>query len=235
MTQTQLATQKNGAVAVMGGRPQGLEADVERKDLIIPRAKLLQALSPEVSEGNGKPGQIINSLTKELLPGEFIPCIFFKQWVCFNPRDPEHSNFNPLFGAGDVVYMSMDPNDERVKVDREFGPNGERPKATEFISFVSYFPGVQMPVVVSFANTSYKAGKQLLTMLNFGSKATWERKFKLVSKTEKNAEKKVTYHVLTVEPAGDASPEDAAFAKGIWESLSPKRSDLNVHQDETDN
>ena len=219
----------------MSQRPQGLEADVERKDLIIPRAKLLQALSPEVSEGNGRPGQVINSLTKEVLPGEFIPCIFFKQWICFNPRDSKHPNFNPLFGPGDVVYQSLDPNDERVKVDREFGPEGERPKATEFISFVSYFPGVQMPVVVSFANTSYKAGKQLLTMLNFGSKAIWERKFKLGSKTEKNTAIGATYNVLTVEPAGDASDEDAAFAKGVWESLSPKRSDLNVHAEDNDN
>jgi hypothetical protein len=232
---TQLAVRQDTGLSVQGA-PLGLENDVERKDLIIPRAKLLQALSPEVSEGNGKAGQIINSLTKEVLPAEFLPCIFFKQWICFNPRDSKHPNFNPLFGPGDVVYQSLDPNDERVKVDREFGPDGERPKATEFISFVSYFPGVQMPVVVSFANTSYKAGKQLLTMTKFGPKeGMWKRKFKLGSKTEKNTNIGATYHVLTVEPAGNASDEDAAFAKGVWESLSPKRSDLNVHTEDNDN
>lgn len=235
MTQTDLVTRTNGALAVGSHRPQGLENEVERKDLIIPRAKLLQALSPEVSEGQGKPGQIINSLTKEALPGPFIPCIFFKQWICFNPRDSKHQNYNPLFGPGEVVYQSMDPNDERVRVDREFGPEGGRPKATEFISFVSYFPGVEMPVVVSFANTSYKAGKQLLTMLKFGSKAIWQRKFKLASKAEKNSQIGATYHVLTVEPAGDATDEEAAFAKGIWESLSPRKSDIQVHADDNDN
>ncbi|WP_348260365.1 hypothetical protein, partial [Salmonella enterica] len=70
-----------------GPRQRGFESGITQEDLIIPRAKLIQALSPEITEGLGvRPGDIINSLTKEVLPDEFIPVFMFKNFIRFNPR-----------------------------------------------------------------------------------------------------------------------------------------------------
>jgi len=65
---TALASSQNGGIL-----------DAPSDELIIPRAKLLQALSPEIVEGMEglKPGMIISNLTKEALPAKFSPFFFF--------------------------------------------------------------------------------------------------------------------------------------------------------------
>src|SRR3990167_7619408 len=71
-----LTTTTNTKISVTA--PRGFEGGVEKEDLIIPRAKLLQAMSPEMQEGGFTVGEIINSLTKEYLAEEFIPIFMFK-------------------------------------------------------------------------------------------------------------------------------------------------------------
>ena len=165
MTQELGETIKSNVPAVNVPK-RGLEEGVENEDVMIPRASLLQSLSPEIIEDthkhlNLKVGQIINSLTKEVLPDTFIPIIRFVTWVRFNPRNKEDKNFDPTYDAGATIWRSNDPHDERVLREGKFGPNGEKPLATKFVNFLCYFPGVEMPIVISFSKTSFKAGKQL--------------------------------------------------------------------------
>ena len=67
----EIAKVQSGALMQAEGAQRGFEGGVDREDLTIPRAKLIQALSPELTEGleGIKVGSIINSLTKEVLPG----------------------------------------------------------------------------------------------------------------------------------------------------------------------
>src|SRR3989338_5856015 len=121
---------KKNAGLVTGNAPQrGFEDGLDKEDLIIPRAKLIQALSPEMTEGleGVKVGAIINSLTKEVLPQEFIPIFMFKNYIRFNPRSKDDPNFDSEFDPGAVVWESTDPLDPKVKVEAKFGPNGEKP------------------------------------------------------------------------------------------------------------
>lgn len=229
MTDKQMSLRQNTDVAINADRPQGLEQESLREDLIIPRAKLLQALSPECTDGHGKPGQIINSLTKEILPSEFIPVMKFYQWIRFNPRDSKAHGFNPDQAAGDLIWQSFNPYDDRVLKEGQFGQNGERPLATKFICFLSYFPGVDMPVVLSFSNTSLKAGRALLTQLEYSKGPIWEKKFKVVSKKVSN--EKGTYYVLAVDPAGTATADESLIAGGWWKKYTPKKNDLDIHQE----
>src|SRR3990167_3555991 len=90
--------------------PRGFESGVEKEDLIIPRAKLLQAMSPEMQEGGFRVGQIINSLTKEELNEEFIPIFMFKNWIRFNPRSKTEPNFNSEYEAGGIVPEGTAPS-----------------------------------------------------------------------------------------------------------------------------
>lgn len=225
----ELMKQEDGSL-MAGGRPQGME-DVDQNDLIIPRAKLLQPLSPELQEPNCdlRPGFIINSITKEILPEEFIPVFMGYQWLKFNPRDDNSPDFNPAYNPGQLIYRTNDPNDELVQREGKFGPNGEPPAILKFMNFLSYFPGEPMPIIVSFTKTSYKAGKRLASLVMFTSEGgrMYTRKYKLTSKQEKND--KGVYYVLNVEPSGKPEEEAVKAAAGFY---SFRQKDIVVHEEE---
>jgi hypothetical protein len=225
---------KKNAGLVAGNTPQrGFEAGLDKEDLIIPRAKLIQALSPEMTEGleGVKVGAIINSLTKEVLPQEFIPIFMFKNYIRFNPRSKDDPNFNSDFEPGAVIWKSTDPEDPRVVEETRFGDEGEKPLATTFLNFFSFFPGCAMPVVVSFSKTSYKAGKQLLSLAKFATGDMFSRKYRLSSQVETNHI--ASYAVLKVAATGMASPEDQALCERLWNDFSAKAKDIQVHEEGT--
>ncbi len=224
----------NGGALAGSSRPQrGFEEGINHEDLIIPRAKLIQALSPEVTEGLGlRPGAIINSLTKEVLPDEFIPVFMFKNYIRFNPRSKADPHFDPAFEPGAVIWKSTDPEDPKVVAEARFGPNGEKPIATTFLNFFSYFPGVAMPVIVSFSKTSYRAGRQLLSLAKFCGGDMFSRKYRLTSLMESNDI--ATYAVLKVAPIGPSNTEEHRLCERLWNDFSGKARDIQVHEEATD-
>lgn len=224
---------KNAGLATGNAPQRGFEAGLDKEDLIIPRAKLIQALSPEMTEGleGVKVGAIINSLTKEVLPQEFIPIFMFKNYIRFNPRSKDDPNFNSDFEPGAVIWKSTDPEDPRVVEETRFGDEGEKPLATTFLNFFSFFPGCAMPVVVSFSKTSYKAGKQLLSLAKFSTGDMFSRKYRLTSQVETNHI--ASYAVLKVAAVGAASPEDQKLCEKLWNDFSAKAKDIQVHEEGT--
>lgn len=228
----EIAKVQSGALMQADGPQRGFEGGVDREDLIIPRAKLIQALSPELTEGiDGiKVGSVINSLTKEVLPQEFIPIFTFKNYIRFNPRSKDDPNFDPEFDPGAVIWKSTDSLDPKVKAEAKFGPNGEKPIATTFINFFSYFPGVPMPIIVSFSKTSYKAGKNLLSLAKFCGGDMFSRKYKLVSQMETNDI--ATYAVFKVAPTGDASADEYAVCDRLWKDFASKVDAIQVHEED---
>lgn len=224
-------TEKTQTGLVPSIQPQrGFEGGVDQEDLIIPRAKLIQALSPELAEGvDGiKIGSIINSLTKEVLAQDFIPIFTFKNFIRFNPRSKDDPNFDSDYEPGAVIWKSVDPMDPRVKEQTKFGANGEKPIAVTFINFFSYFPGVSMPIIVSFSKTSYKAGKNLLSLAKFCGGDMFSRKYKLVSQMETNDV--ATYAVLKVKPVGAVTPEEFQLCEKFWNEFSAKIEAIQVHE-----
>ena len=224
---------KSQTALAAGNVPQrGFEHGITQEDLIIPRAKLIQALSPELMEGlDGiKAGAIINSLTKELLPQEFIPVFMFKNYIRFNPRSKDDPNFDPEFEPGAVIWKSNDPEDAKVIEETKFGPNGEKPVATAFLNFFSYFPGVPMPIIVSFSKTSYKTGRQLLSLAKFCGGDMFARKYRLTSQMETNDI--ATYAVLKVASVGASSPEEFQLCERLWNDFAAKAKDIQVHDAE---
>lgn len=225
-----------GAIVPASKAPRGFEEPTEREDLIIPRAKLLQALSPEVVAREKDPvagvdllaGMIINSLTKQSLPNEFVPVFKFTNWIRFNPRNSKDANFDPLYGPGDVIWRTKDPLDPRVAEEGKFGPNGEPPLATKFLNFFCYFPGVQMPVILSFSKTSFMAGRRLLSLAQFSGKDMFATKYRVTSKQEVG--EAGTYFVLEVAQLGVASEEEYGIGAKLWDTYSDKT--IVVH-DET--
>jgi hypothetical protein len=223
----EVAVQSNNALVAQTGRPLGFEAEESREDLIIPRAKLLQALSPECVEGTHRPGVIINSLTKDPLSSEFQPVFWFKNWIRWNPRRDGDPNYEP----GAMIWRTDDPNDPRVLSEARFGDNGEKPLATAYLNFFCIFKDSAMPVVISFSNTSYKAGKNLFSLAKFAGVDMFARKYSLTTKSEKNDAG--TYFVFVTNNAGIASPDEYARGKQLWESFASRKKDIQVH-DEAD-
>jgi len=209
------------AVPATQGTKRGFESDVPREDLILPRARLLQSNSPDLDDyDNLKKGMIINSLTKEILPNTFIPIIYSSNWIRFNPRNKEDSGFDSSYSPGAIIWASSDPEDSRVIEEGKFGPNGESPLATKFHNFLSYFPGCDMPVVLSFSKTSNKAGKELLSLLKLMPGDIWSREYRLIAKAEENDKGK--FFVLKTCIHGVAKADDSKLAESWYEEFKHK-------------
>ena len=217
----ELIKEEPKAVATQPEAKRGFESDVGREDIIIPRARLLQALSPDLEDNDTlKAGMIINSLTKEVLPETFIPIIYSSNWIRFNPRNKEDAGYDASYSPGDIIWTSTDPEDPRVVAESQFGPNGELPLATKFHNFLSYFPGCAMPVVLSFSKTSFKTGKELLSLLKFTPGDIWSRAYKLTAIKKENDKGK--FFVLKTGIHGIAKAEDAKLAEQWYEDFKHK-------------
>ena len=230
MEDQQLEPKTPQPLAKVTALPRGFEEPIEKEDLIIPRAQLVQPTTPELLEGKVKLGTIVNSLTLEELPAVFIPVFKFTSWARFNPRKKDDPNFDPAYDPGKLIWKATDPDDERVIAQSKFGPDGEPPLATKFLQFLSFFPGHESPIVVQFSKTSYKAGKKLLNLALHTKRDMFAFCYKLTTTQEKNDQG--TYFVLGVEPAGPVTPEDYAVAEEFYNSYAEKP--LKVHEETVD-
>ncbi len=233
-TETQLTAPQAAGLATVGAPQRGFEGGIDQDDLIIPRAKLIQALSPEMTDRSLRlsVGDVINSLTKEPVGTEFIPVFAFKNYIRFNSRNKEDAAFDANFEPGAIIWRSNDALDPRVAAETKFGPNGEKPLATTFINFFCYFPGQTMPIIVSFSKTSYKAGKQLFSLAKFSGEDMFARKYSLTSEMETN--NIASYAVLKVAPAGKVTPEEYKIGERLWQEYAAKVKDIKVHEEGTD-
>jgi|GEM_PF-1007017 len=228
-SETEIETKQATEVAISTAPRRGFEEDAEQEDLIIPRAKLLQALSPEVEEDPKRfqAGMIINSLTKETFPLDndgrivFVPILKKTNWIRFNPRDKKSADFDPAFETGAIIWRSTDLLDPRVQEDGKFGANGEPPKATKFLNFLAHIPGTFIPVLISFSKTSFKAGKELLSLTQFSQERdmfAWTYTLRSKKETGDNG----AYFVLKIDKAAKTSADDFKVAEALWERFHAK-------------
>jgi hypothetical protein len=207
---------------------RGFEEPTAKEDLILPRAVLLQALSPQVVEGTEgcKAGKIINNITNEVMPETFIPVFKYTEFLKFNPRDSKADNYDPAYDAGALIWRTNDANDPRT-VECRFGEDGSKPTAIKVLNFLCYFPGMTMPVVLGFSKTSYKAGKKLISLAQFSGGDMFSRTYKLVTKpAESNGNK---YFVLDVGFVGKTNQENFKIAEAMYINFRGK--DLKVHEE----
>lgn len=203
-----------GAIMDPTAVQEGFEEPIDPDDLIISRATLLQALSPDVVAHGDKfrPGMVIDSVTKDILPAEFIPLYKFTNYIRFNPRNSKDPVYDPAYGPGEIIWRTTDPLDPRVQKETKFGDDGSNPIAIKFLNFMSYFPGVDMPIAVSFSRTSYKAGKKLLNLGLRTKKSMFATKYKLSTVIETNSANQ-QYFVFEVDSLGPVTEEEFALAK----------------------
>jgi hypothetical protein len=187
-------------------------------DLIIPYAKLMQPLSPEVEDEIAKPGDIINSLNKENFGTEltFIPLIFQKKRIKWIGREAgggiDCQSLNSRYPSIGKLYASLCRECQFSKWSKE----GEAPECTEFLDFPAMTEEGQL-IVVSFCKTSYKAGKQLVNTARFSGGDLFSKKYTLTTKKEKND--KGTYFVFSFKPAGLVDKDTFEIAERMYQFL----------------
>ena len=210
---------------------RGHESHCDQEDYEIPRAKLIQSTSEEATADNPNDrvgiGKIINSITKKELPSTFILVIKYpNNYIQWNPRKKDDPNFDPAYDPGQLVFSTTDPNDPRVVAGKVFGPNGEAPKVTKYLNFLAYFPGDAFPVVVSFAKSSFGAGKKLNSLARLAGGDLFSNKYTLKSVSRESSGTK--YFVFDVSPAGKATEAEFKNAEVLYEEFKTKP--VTVHQ-----
>lgn len=213
---------------------RGFEDQIDSSDLIIPRAQLLQptaeGLRQLTKEYGVQAGDVINNLTKEKLPATFVPIFFYKEYLRFNPRKKEDRGFLPEYAPGAMIWRTRDANDPRVKEQCGFGDNGETPIAITQLNFFCLFDGQPMPVILGFAKSSYKAGKNLLSLAKFCQGPMFSRKYSL--STVETTNDQGTFFVAKVNPAGVCDKETFAIAEQYFEQFGARRNEIKTHDDE---
>lgn len=209
----EIAPQAPGALAVGGiSLGEGFEEGME--GIKLSRAKIVQPTTPEYLKDPQRYalGTLVDSITGEKLPAEFIPLLKFTVWIRFNPRKKDDPNFDPAYDAGALIWKSTDPKDPRVLEEGEFGPNGELPKATKFVNFLAIFPGQTLPLILSFAKTALKAGVKLYNLAVRGGGDMCSRRYAISLELVKGDEG--TYYVPDVNLAGvtDEATHKAAIS-----------------------
>ncbi|RLC20926.1 MAG: hypothetical protein DRH56_09940, partial [Deltaproteobacteria bacterium] len=175
--------------------------------------------------------QIINSLTKEVLPAKFIPIFAYKEWIRFNGRTESDPEWVDGYEPAQIIWRTKDPNDQRVKEEGVW-INNNPPLAKEFICFFSIFEGQELPIVISFGKSSYKVGRQLLSLARFSLGDLFSNKYELGSKQIKDS--KGTYYIFTVKKAGKSSKEEYKLAEMYWNEFAKRKEQIITDDSDDD-
>lgn len=225
-TQNELAT---------GNMPMGFE-DEEASDFIIPRVKVIQALSPERKEKIADEGDIINSLTKERLNGKkFIPVFKFNNNVWWRDRN-EGGGINCLASDGKMGRTSDDKviacaQCRRCEFDNSKQGKEALPTCTKYINFFGFFEGERMPIILSFSKTSFNEGKKLYSLAKVTMQNMWNYCYTLTEKLMSKSGNE--WYVPVMTAAGPTSEEDRAFALDLFNNY--RTNMQNVAYDMDDN
>lgn len=210
------------------GQARGLEK-VEKGDVLIPRIKLLQALSPEVTEEGFRAGQLINSITKEVYAEEieFIPILFYKSRILWSPIDQGGgmSCFSPdsiMPSNKEVVSSKLNKDITSCSVCKFKDWNGkDKPLCTLYYNLPVLLSTSKTIAVLSFYGSKLKIGKGLVTtaMYNPNELDCFACKYILSVKKESNKSNQSFYNFL-VKPNGLVTEAEYIEAEKQFERLS---------------
>jgi len=222
--ETAVAVPENQLPMSTGTGGRGFD-DMDQDDLIIPFAKLMQPLSPEVQDDEhpAKVGDLVNSLTGHVYGKElkFVPIIFQKRRINFRDIDEGGgivcgSNNSKLPDMGDILSQRCMGCEHSQWV-------GDDPPAC---NLMYTFPSIVLGkvesenklVAISFGKTSFKAGKRLVNIARMAGGDIFSRPYSLT--THKVKKDKFIWFQFEAEMAGKLSPADFKEAEGYFEMLS---------------
>jgi len=226
---------QQAALAAQSEAPMGFE-DEEAGDIIIPRVKVVQTLSPERKDKLANEGDIINSLTKERLNGKiFVPVFKFNNNIDWKDR-AEGGGIQCIARDGKIGERSngsqvLCASCRRCEFDNTKQGKEALPKCTKYINFFGFFAGERMPIILSFAKTNYNEGKKLYSLAKVTMQNMWNYGYALNEKLmAKNGNE---WYIIVTTPAGATNEEDRAFALELYKSFRSTIQDVNFDVEDT--
>jgi len=237
--QLELDDERRDIVKPQSGFIPGLEG-VEPDMLVIPRIKLVQKMSIEVDEYDIKPGSLINSMTKDVLTEfkkdgtaiEIIPVLSGRSRIYFAPIGTEGQGI--LCRSYDGRVGQGEPGGSCITCKYSKWLKDEAPACTDLINVFCIVRGYDLPIpiVASFGRTSYGAGKQLVNFFYMDAQREqmppWNFVYELGVKAVTN--EKGSFYILTVKPAGKATPEEAQLGEQMYQII--KSAKVQIHEED---
>lgn len=229
-----LAIKEENMLANQYDAPLGFE-DEDPSDMIIPRVKVIQTLSPERKDKVAAEGDIINSLTKEKLNGKvFVPVFKFNNNIWWRDRS-DGGGIKCIARDGKVGNMSdgtllMCASCKLCEFDNTKQGKEAIPKCTKYINFFGFFEGERMPIILSFAKTSYNEGKKLYSLAKVTMQNMWNYGYTLNEKLQ--AKSGNEWFICVPSAAGPTQEEDRAFGMSLYKMYRESIQNLNFDMDE---
>tara|TARA_S200002703_G_scaffold160031_1_gene176214 strand:+ start:3520 stop:4242 length:723 start_codon:yes stop_codon:yes gene_type:complete len=213
MTKKQLATtaEQLPAYLAQGQGARGSE-QVESDDMQLPRIKILQALSPEISKADRKIpgaeiGMFVNTLTGEMFESAtIVPVYFVKKWMTWPDRDKRPTE--QLRGVFDDEVEAT-----RAKL---YDDDLVQYTPTHIVLIVSEAGGIE-EASIPCPSTKIKVSKQLNSLIRMGKVDSFAQSFTMTSVNETNA--KGDFANFRFTPAGFVSEEVYRYGESLYEAL----------------
>lgn len=235
-TKQEVAVKEEAELVVSQELPMGFE-DEDSDDMIIPRVKVIQTLSPERKDGIANEGDIVNSLTKEKLNGKkFIPVFKFNNNIDWRDR-ADGGGIKCIARDGRIGEASTGEKLVCVQCRRNEFDNTKQgkdslPKCTKYINFFGFFEGERMPIILSFAKTNYNEGKKIYSLAKVTMQNMWNYGYTLTEKLmAKNGNE---WYIINAVAAGASTEEDREFGLGLYKSFRESMITLNFDMDEAE-
>nr|DAF74768.1 MAG TPA: hypothetical protein [Caudoviricetes sp.] len=211
------------------GMPLGFEDD-SAEDLIIPRIKVMQALSPEVQDQKATIGTIINSLTLENITDKvFVPVCKFNNNVLWRDRN---AGGGIICRAADGKIGIMEDGTQRYcaqcrKCEFDNTKKGREaiPTCTKYINFLGFFEDDPTPIILSFSKTNMAEGKQMYSMAKVARQNIWNFGYRLtVTKKSNNAN---SWFIIKPIANGATSNETRALGMDLYRQFAGTMTTVN--------
>jgi hypothetical protein len=227
-------TETEAVLATQSEVTMGFEDD-DSVDMIIPRIKVVQTLSPERKDSSAAEGDIINSLTKEKYNGKkFIPVFKFNNNVEWKDRS-DGGGIKCIARDGKMGEASdgttlLCASCKRCEFDNTKQGREAAPKCTKYINFFGFIEGERMPVILSFGKTNFNEGKKLYSLAKVTMQNMWNYGYTLNEKLQAKGGNE--WYIIVPVAAGASTEEDRAFALEMYKSFRSTIQAVNYDMDE---
>lgn len=263
VSKTDVATIKDNALpAHLQNAEKRTIGNVDNTDIIVPRVKLLQAISPEVTENDAKAGTFWHTIAGESLGTKIraIPIIIRKSYVLWSPRNDERGILaranDGLNWDNAGMEFTVKPKNSPHQVTYKLGKTvhektGDGPALSEFGSSIPgdpksppaaaltyqmlwYFPDFaeMSPAIIINTRSSVKPAQSLISKIEMRPVDARGQVYEIGIVQEKGAEGPFLNY--TYKSDGYATEEEFEFANLIYEKFATAEWRANEETGDTD-
>lgn len=147
-------------------------APVSSSDVVIPRLRQMQSMSKEVTDGDRKLGDIVDTSAGEVVADfkttfDFLPFHLHKVWL-----RTVHNGSRYAYDKDDSNCCIEDVTPANENRSWEVTIDGKQYKNEKIFQFYGVRPeDMSIPYIVSYKSTSMKAGRELVTQMYIKNRA----------------------------------------------------------------